>query len=79
MKNYEFDKMGGIWADQAREITEKGEFVWHILEIGIYGATAALFTVSRLKAPAAALPFGVPCPIYGGICTTCATSADIPS
>lgn len=24
---YDFDKMGGIWADQAREITEKGEFV----------------------------------------------------
>ncbi len=22
---YDFDKMGGIWADQAREITEKGE------------------------------------------------------
>ena len=29
MKNYEFDKMGGIWVDQARDITEKGEFVAH--------------------------------------------------
>lgn len=78
MKNYEFDKMGGIWVDQARDITKRASLS-HILEIGIYGATAALFTVSRLKAPAAALPFGVPCPICGGICTTCATSADIPS
>lgn len=70
--------MGGIWADQAAR-SQKRASLSHILEIGIYGATAALFTVSRLKAPAAALPFGVPCPIYGGICTTCATSADIPS
>lgn len=75
---YEFNKTGGIWANQAREITEKGEFVAHSGN-WIYGATAALFTVSRLKAPAVALPFGVPCPICGDICTTCATSADIPS
>lgn len=29
MGNYEFGKMGGMWADQAREITENGEFVAH--------------------------------------------------
>lgn len=41
MKNYEFDKMGGIWADQAREITEKGEFVAHSgnWDLWSYGGT----------------------------------------
>ena len=29
MRKYDFDKMGSLWADQAREITEKGEFVAH--------------------------------------------------
>lgn len=29
MRKYDFDKMGGLWADQAREITEKGVFVVH--------------------------------------------------
>lgn len=29
MRKYDFDKMGGLWADRARQITEKGEFVAH--------------------------------------------------
>ena len=27
MRKYDFDKMGGLWADRASQITEKGEFV----------------------------------------------------
>lgn len=34
MRKYDFDKMGGIWADQAREITERASLS-HILEITI--------------------------------------------
>lgn len=29
MKKYDFDSMGALWADQARKITEKGEFIAH--------------------------------------------------
>lgn len=27
MKNYEFDRMGGIWEDEVRTITENGVFI----------------------------------------------------
>lgn len=29
MKKYDFESMGGIWKDEAREITENGVFVAH--------------------------------------------------
>lgn len=29
MKKYDFEKMGGIWKDDARKITENGVFVAH--------------------------------------------------
>lgn len=41
MRKYDFDKMSGLWADQAREITEKGVFVAHAgnWDLWSYGGT----------------------------------------
>lgn len=48
MKKYDFDKMGGIWANQAREITENGVFIAHSgnWDLWEYGGTVYSIPIS---------------------------------
>lgn len=76
MKKYDFDSMGALWANQARQITEKGEFVAHSGNWDLWSYSGTVYSIP-VMVPAAVLPCGVLCPDYGGICTTCAPYAVI--
>lgn len=45
MRKYDFDKRGGLWADQAREITEKGEFVAHSGNWDLWSYSGAVYSI----------------------------------
>ena len=48
MKKYDFEKMGAIWAEQARKITENGVFIAHSgsWDLWEYGGTVCSIPVS---------------------------------
>lgn len=76
MKKYDFKKMGDIWKNEARTITESG-FLLPILATGTCGSIPGWFIVFPLLVLVAGLPFGVLSLIYGGIFTGSARYAGI--
>lgn len=45
MRKYDFDKMGGLWADQAREITERGVFVAHSGNWDLWSYSGTIYSI----------------------------------
>ena len=45
MKKYDFDKMGGIWADEARKITENGVFIAHSSNWDLWADDTAVYSI----------------------------------
>ena len=45
MKKYDFDKMGGIWADEAQKITENGVFVAHSGNWDLWADDTAVYSI----------------------------------
>ena len=58
MEKYDFDSMGALWADQARQITEKGEFVAHSgnWDFGYGFRLRCFLVVSFVRIAAASVP-----------------------
>ena len=45
MGKYDFDSMGALWADQARQITEKGEFVAHSGNWDLWSYSGTVYSI----------------------------------
>ena len=45
MKKYDFDKMGGIWADEAQKITENGVFIAHSGNWDLWADDTAVYSI----------------------------------
>lgn len=45
MGKYDFDSMGALWADQAQQITEKGEFVAHSGNWDLWSYSGTVYSI----------------------------------
>lgn len=45
MAKYNFDKMGGIWADEAQKITENGIFIAHSGNWDLWADDTAVYSI----------------------------------